>query len=175
MAKKRSRRAWARRRPPHSAKVRGTGSRTTSRRAETETGTMFWTRWEPYAPSVEELNGRVKTLREDLEAAGVERDRLKTTGFDVHDDRRYDRDTGKRLFSRYEALHRLRLGLPIDKTFLSGVLARVAASASEAAMTISFDVSDTESLRRGAMQAAVATRAGRGPGLGGSLGRSARS
>ena len=36
------------------------------------------------------------------------------------------------------------------------MLARVAASASEAAVTVSFDVSDTEALRRGAMRAAVA-------------------
>ena len=109
-----------------------------------------------YSSSVEELNGRVEALREDLEAAGVERARLKTTSFDVHDDRRYDRDTGKHVFLGYEASHRLRLELPFDKELLNGVLARVAQSASEAAVTISFDVSDVESLRRGAMRAAVA-------------------
>ncbi len=109
-----------------------------------------------YSASVEELNGRVEALREDLEAAGVERTRLKTTGFDVRDDRRYDRDTGKHVFMGYEASHRLRLELPFDKELLNGVLARVAASASEAAVTVSFEVSDVESLRRRAMRAAVA-------------------
>lgn len=109
-----------------------------------------------YSSSVEELNGRVEALREDLEAAGVERSRLKTTSFDVRDDRRYDRDTGKHVFLGYEASHRLRLEIPFDKELLNGVLTRVAQSASEAAVTISFDVSDLESLRRGAMRAAVA-------------------
>ena len=109
-----------------------------------------------YSASVEELNGRVEALREDIEAAGVERDRLKTTGFDVRDDRRYDRDTGKHVFLGYEASHRLRLELPFDRDLLNSVLARAAASASEAAVTVSFEVSDVESLRRGAMRAAVA-------------------
>ncbi len=108
-----------------------------------------------YSASVEELNGRVEALREDLEGAGVERSRLKTTGFDVHADRRYDRDSGKHVFLGYEASHRLRLELPFDKELLNGVLTRVARSASEAAVTISFDVSDVESLRRRAMRAAV--------------------
>ncbi len=109
-----------------------------------------------YSASVEELNGRVEALREDLEAAGVERARLKTTSFGVRDDRRYDQKTGKHVFVGYEASHRLRLELPLDKELLNGVLARVAASASEAAVTISFEVSDVESLRRRAMRAAVA-------------------
>lgn len=109
-----------------------------------------------YSASVEDLNGRVEALREDLEAAGVERTRLKTTSFDVRDDRRYDRDTDKHIFVGYEASHRLRLELPFDKELLNSVLTRVAQSASEAAVTISFDVSDKESLRREAMRAAVA-------------------
>ena len=109
-----------------------------------------------YSASVEELNGRVEAQRGGLEAAGVERTRLKTTSFDVHANHRYDRDSGKHEFLGYEASHRLRLELPFDKELLNGVLARVAQSASEAAVTISFDVSDMESLRRRAMRAAVA-------------------
>ncbi len=109
-----------------------------------------------YSASVEELNRRVEALRADLEASGVERDRLKTTGFDVRPDTRYDRDRDEDIFLAYVASHRLRLELPFDKELLNGVLARVAASASEAAVTISFDVSDMESLRRRAMRAAVA-------------------
>jgi uncharacterized protein YggE len=109
-----------------------------------------------YSASVEELNGRVEALREDLEGAGVERTRLKTTSFGVRDDRRYDQDTGEHVFLGYEASHRLRLEIPFDRELLNAVLARVASSASEATVTISFDVSDTESLRRRAMRAAVA-------------------
>ena len=109
-----------------------------------------------YSASVSELNGRVEALRGDLEASGVVRDRLKTTSFDVRPDSRYDRDRDEYVFLGYEASHRLRLELAFDNDLLNGVLTRVARSASEAAVTVSFDVSDRETLRRGAMRAAVA-------------------
>ena len=108
-----------------------------------------------YSAAVEELNGRVEALRADLEAAGVERSRLKTTGFDVNDHRRYDRDTGESVFVGYEASHGLRLELPLEKELLNDVLGRVARSASEASVDVSFDVSDRKGLRRRAMRAAV--------------------
>lgn len=109
-----------------------------------------------YSASVEELNRRVEALREDLEAAGVARDRLKTMSFGVRPDSRYDRDRDEHVFLAHEASHRLRLELPFDRDLLNGVLSRVARSASEAIVGVSFDVSDREALRRGAMQAAVA-------------------
>lgn len=109
-----------------------------------------------YSASVEELNRRVEALRADLEASGVERDRLKTTGFDVRPDTRYDRDRDEDIFLAYVASHRLRLELPFGKYLLNDVLARVARSASEASVTVSFGVSDREALRRAAMRAAVA-------------------
>ncbi len=74
----------------------------------------------------------------------------------VRANRRYDRNSGRHVFVGYEASHRLRLELPFDKELLNAVLTRVASSASEATVTISFDVSDVESLRREAMRAAVA-------------------
>ncbi len=141
--------------PPRTLTVRGRGTAS----AEPDLTILSFGvvgRHPSYSASVEELNGRVEALREDLEAAGVERVRLKTTSFDVRDDRRYDRDTGKHVFLGYEASHRLRLELPFDKELLNGVLARLAQSASEAAVTISFEVSDVKSLRRRAMRAAVA-------------------
>lgn len=109
-----------------------------------------------YSASVEELNRSVEALRADLEASGVERDRLKTTGFDVRPDTRYDRDRDEDIFLAYVASHRLRLELPFDEDVLNDVLARVARSASEASVTVSFGVSDREALRRAAMRAAVA-------------------
>lgn len=109
-----------------------------------------------YAASVEELNRRVETLRSGLEASGVERDRLKTTGFDVRPHTRYDRERDEHVFLAYVASHRLRLELPFAKDALNGVLTSVAQSASEAAVTVSFEVSDREALRRAAMRAAVA-------------------
>ena len=108
-----------------------------------------------YAASVGELDRRVEALRADLEATGVERDRLRTTGFDVRPDTRYDRERNEDIFLAYVASHRLRLELPFDKDVLNGVLTRVARSASEAAVTVSFDVSDRQALRSAAMEAAV--------------------
>ncbi len=108
-----------------------------------------------YSAAVEELNERVKTLRSDLEAAGVERSRLKTTRFDVDDHRRYDRDSGEYVFIGYEASHALRLELPLEKELLNDVLGRVATSASEASVEVSFDLSNRKGLRRRAMRAAV--------------------
>ncbi len=108
-----------------------------------------------YAASVEELNRRVEALRADLEASGVERDRLRSTDFNIRPDTRYDRERDEEIFLAYVASHRLRLELPFDRDVLNGVLTRVARSASEAAVSVSFEVSDGEALRRAAMRAAV--------------------
>ena len=108
-----------------------------------------------YSAAVEELNSRVEVLRSDLEAVGVERTRLKTTGFDVEEQRRYDRDRKEHVFVGYEASHGMRLELPLQKELLNDVLGRVARSASEASVDVSFDVTDRKGLRRRAMRAAV--------------------
>ncbi len=108
-----------------------------------------------YPAAVEELNERVEALRSDLEAVGVDRSRLRTTRFDVDDQRRYDSDSGEYVFVGYEASHELRLELPLEKELINDVLGRVATSASEASVEVSFDVSDRKGLRRQAMRAAV--------------------
>ena len=108
-----------------------------------------------YSTAVEELNDRVETLREDMTKEGVGRHRLKTTDFQVRTQNRYDEDTDELVSSFYEASHRLRLELPVDKERLNRVLGRIATSTSEASITISFDVSERESLKRRAMRAAV--------------------
>jgi uncharacterized protein YggE len=108
-----------------------------------------------YSASVEKLNERVDTLRSDLEAAGVDRTKLKTTGFSVRSDRRYDRDRDVEVFLGYRASHGLTLELAFDGDHLNRVLGRAAQSASEASLRISFGTSDPEKLRRMAMRAAV--------------------
>ena len=97
----------------------------------------------------------MEALRADLEDAGVERSRLKTTGFDVNDDRRYERDRQEHVFVGYKASHGLRLELPLKKELLNNVLGTVASSASETSVDVSFNVSDRKDLRRRAMRAAV--------------------
>lgn len=107
-----------------------------------------------YSAAVEKLNERVEALRSDLEAVGVDRASLKTTGFDVHDDRRYDKEDNY-VFVGYKASHNMRLELQLDRDLLNRTLGQVARSASEATVRISFDVSDRTNLRRQAMRAAV--------------------
>ncbi len=65
----------------------------------------------------------------------------------------------------YEASHRVRVELPFDKELLDRVLGQVARSASEAAVTVSFDVSDRDTLRRRAMRAAAADAQGAEEGV----------
>jgi uncharacterized protein YggE len=106
-----------------------------------------------YAASVEKLNGRVESLRRDLETVNVGRAQLKTTDFRVRTD--YDYTDRSSVFKGYVASHSLRLELPLDRDLLNRALAQVAQSASEATVNISFDVSDKESLHQRALRAAV--------------------
>ncbi len=109
-----------------------------------------------YSAAVEKLNERVKALRGDLEGEGVDRTELKTTSFDVRAERRFDDEKEEYVFLAHQASHRIRLELDLDKELLNRVLRRVAQSASEATVIISFGVSDRETLRRKAMRIAVA-------------------
>lgn len=113
-------------------------------------------REDSYSGSIERLDERVESLRRDLETVGIDRKLLKTTNFHVREDSRYDRKKNKNVFLGFVASHDLRLELPMDREVLNRVLGRVAESASEARLGISFDVSDKESLRRRAMREAVA-------------------
>lgn len=108
-----------------------------------------------YATAVETLNERVEALRSELESVGVERTDLKTTRFDVGAENRYNRKKEEHVFLGYRASHELRLELAFEKDLLDRVLGSVARSASEAAVRISFDVSDRKAPRRRAMKAAV--------------------
>lgn len=112
-------------------------------------------REESYSASVASLDERVESLRSDLEAAGVERKLLKTTGFHVREDSRYDRKKEKNIFLGFVASHGLRLELVVDRELLNRAIGHIAESASEASLGISFDVSDKKSLRCRAMTSAV--------------------
>lgn len=54
------------------------------------------------------------------------------------------------------AAHSLALELPIDQDLLNRILTRVATSASEPTVSISFDISDKEALRQHVLRTAVA-------------------
>jgi uncharacterized protein len=108
-----------------------------------------------YEAVMEKLNRRVETLRQDLDAVGVERTRLKTTNFNVHTKSKWEEDQGEEVFLGYVAEHDLKLTLPIDQELLNRAFARIAASAGEPTVSISFDVADRAELRRRVLRAAV--------------------
>lgn len=108
-----------------------------------------------YSDAIAKLNERVEALRSDLEAADVDRAKLKTTRFNVTVETRFDDEKDERVFSHYRASHRMRLELASDKELLNRVLGQMSQSTSEVAVRVSFDVSNRESLRRRAMRAAV--------------------
>ena len=109
---------------------------------------------ESYGVAVDELNRRVEALRGDpSEAAGLGRELPETLSFDVGPE--YDYEDGGRRFRGYNASHRLRVELPLEKDLMNRALDRVAGSASEATLGVSFDVSDRHGLKRKALRAAV--------------------
>ncbi len=126
-----------------------------------------------YGAAVEELNRRVDALRRDLEDADIPRSALKTTRFNVRTKtkwvdaenggisartgRRRGRfgEEGEEIFLGYVAEHDLKLTLPLDQELLNRAFARVAASASEPKVSISFDVEDRAALRQQVLRLAV--------------------
>ena len=76
--------------------------------------------------------------------------------FGVRPDRRFDKEQDKHVVVGYEASHRVGEELSFHKEPFDRVLGQVAQSASEAAVTVSFDVSGQDALRRRAMRAAIA-------------------
>jgi uncharacterized protein YggE len=126
-----------------------------------------------YDVAMDELNGRVASLRRDLKAAGIERTRLKTARFDVHARTRWvehDEDEassgsgrrsgrrsrdGEEVFVGYVAEHGLELRLPVGQDLLNRAFGAVATSASEPRVSVYFDVEDRDALRQRVLRAAV--------------------
>ncbi len=120
-----------------------------------------------------ELNSRVESLRRDVEAAGIERAKLKTTRFGIHTRTKWveyeegetfastsrrtrrSRREGEEVFLGYAAEHGLTLTLPIDQDLLNRAFKAVASSASEPRVSISFDVENKDALRQRVLWAAV--------------------
>ena len=107
-----------------------------------------------YAVSVRKLDELVEGLRQDLEHIGEPRTTLKTTSFRV--DTIFRDVKTERVFEGYQAVHDLRLTLPIDRDRLNRVLQAVAKGASHAVFTIDFGLKDDSLLRQQALAEAVA-------------------
>ena len=112
---------------------------------------------EQYGASIEKLNLLVEDLRNRMEGVGVERRDLTSSDFSVSP--RYEKEKiyprERRVLVGYEASHRLRLEMPIDRERLNEVLQVVSESRSAPRVSISFATSDEEGLRLRAIEAAV--------------------
>ena len=106
-----------------------------------------------YAVSVRKLDELVEGLRQDMENIGEPRTTLKTTAFRV--DTVFRNVKTERVFEGYQAIHDLRLTLPIDRDRLNRVLQAVAKGASHAEFTINFRLKDDSLLRQQALAEAV--------------------
>lgn len=106
-----------------------------------------------YSGAIEDLNHQVEALRRDLETIGIERKLIKTEDFSVRPD--YDYVKGEQVLRGYVAVHSLTLKLPLDQDLLNRALAEVANSTGKPTVSMSFDVSDKESLQQRLLQAAV--------------------
>ena len=69
-----------------------------------------------YADSLVSLNEEVEALRQAVEAAGIERESLKTTSFDISHDTIYNEIKKKHEFNGYIAEHRMKIGTGKNQT-----------------------------------------------------------
>jgi hypothetical protein len=106
-----------------------------------------------YETAVMRLNKSVEKLRQDLEWLGIKRTDLKTTNFAVA--AQYDYALGKQRFTGFQAAHDLRLEIPFTQTLLNQVLNKIANGQTEVEVTIHFEVSQEEEIKRHAIELAV--------------------
>lgn len=116
--------------------------------------------WE-YEDSVDRLNEKISGLRDKLEKAGIKRDKLKTTSFDVRTDYIWKKkkvkgeETKEKEFNGYIANHSVRLTLGLDKKLLGKVLKAIAESEVDADFSLHFEIKDKQAFREKLLQSAV--------------------
>ncbi|MCK4539407.1 MAG: SIMPL domain-containing protein, partial [Candidatus Krumholzibacteria bacterium] len=108
-----------------------------------------------YADSLVSLNTRVEELRQAIETAGLSRDSLKTTSFDISRDTVYNRKTEKHDFNGYIATHNLKIEFPRNMDKSNKLLGAIVEKVSSADFSIYFTVSDPKALKDRLVQEAV--------------------
>jgi uncharacterized protein len=106
-----------------------------------------------YETAVVRLNKNVEKLRQDLEWLGIKRTDLKTSNFAVTS--QYDYSLGKQRLTGYQAAHDLRVEMPFTQSMLNQVLNKIANGQAEVEVSIQFEVSASEELKRHAIEDAV--------------------
>lgn len=108
-----------------------------------------------YADSLVSLNRQVEELRTAIEAAGLGRESLKSTSFQIRRDTVYDKKTEKYEFNGYIATHDLKIELPRDREVENRLLESIVDKVTSAEFNIYFTVSDPQSLKDELVQSAV--------------------
>jgi len=106
-----------------------------------------------YGDCVEELNNRVDLLRADLAKCGIERNEVKTSGFNVTINQKYE--NGRYHFIGYKAWHGLFLEIPFSQTALNTALNTIASGNSNSSVSIAFSCNDKELLKKMVLEDAV--------------------
>lgn len=106
-----------------------------------------------YEEALRHMNAGFEGLVQDLKAAGLAREQLKTRDFDVRAITRYG--DGDRNFEGYQASHEIVLEFPFEKNLLADVLNRIAKGNSGAEIDIGFTVRDKEAFQKKALSLAV--------------------
>ncbi len=99
-----------------------------------------------YADCVAELNRRTQFLREDLGRVDIPAEDLKTSRYEINLDQEYK--SGRYRFIGYEANHRMKLELPMDKELLNRVFGVVVQGSSHAEINIGFTIEDKPAAKK---------------------------
>lgn len=108
-----------------------------------------------YATAMKQLETRVTALKDAITRAGVQRDTIRTTDFNV--DAETDYSDGKRTFLGYAGTHRLETRVDFDRPLLNAILSVAAESGAEPGARLNFIVRDESGLRDEALRQAVAS------------------
>lgn len=98
-----------------------------------------------YAEAIDTLNKKVEVVHGILKKRNIERNSLKTTGFDIREEWKYYRsDKKKSELVGFKASHDLKLELPLDNVLISSVLSDLANSNAGITFRLRFDVSNKD-------------------------------
>lgn len=108
-----------------------------------------------YATAMKQLETRVTALKDAITRAGVQRETIRTSYFNV--DAETDYSDGKRTFLGYAGTHRLETRVDFDRPLLNAILSAAAESGAEPGARLNFVVRNGSGLRDEALRQAVAS------------------
>lgn len=108
-----------------------------------------------YATAMQQIETQVSALKDAIACAGVLRDTIRTSYFNV--DAETDYVDGQRTFLGYAGTHRLETRIDFDRPLLNAILSAAAESGAEPGARLNFIFRDESGLRDEALRQAVAS------------------